>query len=52
MWCVAELNQEYIRRMEDISAVYEKPLSERELSVVCVDEKPEKPTKKFVLPRP
>ena len=30
MWCVAELNEEYIRRMEDILAVYEKPLSERE----------------------
>src|SRR5271157_4836470 len=39
MWCVAELNEEYIRRMEDILAVYEKPLSERE-PVVCVDEKP------------
>jgi hypothetical protein len=39
MWCVAELDQEYIRRMEDISAVYEKPLSEQE-PVVCVDEKP------------
>src|SRR5207244_3616638 len=31
--------EEYIRRMEDILAVYEKPLSERE-PVVCVDEKP------------
>src|SRR6266700_1766905 len=39
MWCGAELNEEYIRRMEDILAVYEKPLSERE-PVVCVDEKP------------
>ncbi len=39
MWCVAELDEEYIRRMEDILAVYEKPLSERE-PVVCVDEKP------------
>ena len=24
MWCVAELDEEYIRRMEDILAVYEK----------------------------
>ena len=39
MWCVAELNEDYIRRMEDILAVYEKPLTERE-PVVCMDEKP------------
>ena len=29
MWSVAELDEEYIRRMEDLLAVYEKPLSER-----------------------
>ena len=39
MWCVAELDEEYIQRMEDILAVYEKPRSER-APVVCVDEKP------------
>ena len=39
MSCVAELDEDHIRRMEDILAVYEKPLSERE-PVVCVDEKP------------
>ena len=39
MWCVAELDEEYIQRMEEVLAVYEKPLSERE-PVVCVDEKP------------
>jgi hypothetical protein len=39
MWCVAELDEEYIRRMEEILAVYEKPLSEQE-PVVCIDEKP------------
>jgi transposase len=39
MWCVAELNEEYIAHMEDVLKVYEKPLSERE-PVVCVDEKP------------
>jgi transposase len=39
MWCVAELDEEYIRRMEDVLTVYEKPLSERE-PVVCIDEKP------------
>jgi transposase len=36
---VAELNEEYIARMEDVLALYERPLSERE-PVVCVDEKP------------
>jgi hypothetical protein len=39
MWCVAELDEPYIARMEDVLAVYEKPLSARE-PVVCVDEKP------------
>jgi hypothetical protein len=29
MWCVAQLDEEYIARMEDVLAVYEKPLSER-----------------------
>jgi transposase len=39
MWCVAELDEEYIARMEDVLAVYEKPLTEKE-PVVCIDEKP------------
>ena len=39
MWCVAELNEEYIARMEDVLAVYEKPLLDKE-PVVCVDEEP------------
>jgi hypothetical protein len=39
MWCVAKLDEEYIRRMEDVLALYEKPLSEEE-PVVCIDEKP------------
>ena len=39
MWCVANLDEEYIARMEDVLAVYEKPLSEQE-PVVCIDEKP------------
>jgi DDE superfamily endonuclease len=39
MWCVAELDEEYIARMEDVLALYEKPLSEKE-PVVCLDEKP------------
>ena len=39
MWCLAELNPEYIERMEDVLAVYEKPYNPAE-PVVCLDEKP------------
>ncbi|MFZ0632592.1 MAG: IS630 family transposase [Acidobacteriaceae bacterium] len=39
MWCIAELDEEYIACMEDVLAVYERPFSEEE-PVVCVDEKP------------
>ena len=39
MWCVGELSEEYIARMEDVLKTYEKPLSESE-PVVCIDEKP------------
>ena len=39
MWCIAELDDEYIERMEDVLEVYERPLSSTE-PVVCVDEKP------------
>jgi hypothetical protein len=39
MWCVAELNPEYIEKMEDVLAVYEKPYNSAE-PVVCIDEKP------------
>jgi hypothetical protein len=38
MWCIAELDDEYIEKMEDVLAVYEKPLAVNE-PVVCVDEK-------------
>ena len=38
MWCVAELDDDYIARMEDVLATYERPLSVSE-PVVCVDEK-------------
>src|SRR5205823_5234037 len=38
MWCVAELDEEYIAKMEDVLETYEKPLS-REEPVVCLDEK-------------
>lgn len=39
MWCVAELDAEYIARMEDVLALYERPYNARE-PVLCLDEKP------------
>jgi hypothetical protein len=39
MWCVAELDRNYIERMEDVLAVYEKPYQAGE-PVLCLDEKP------------
>lgn len=39
MWCVPKLNEEFVERMEDILALYEKPYSAAE-PVVCLDEKP------------
>ena len=38
MWCVAELDEEYLGKMEDVLALYEKPVNVRE-PVVCLDEK-------------
>ena len=39
MWCVEELDREYIAKMEDVLETYEKPLDATE-PVVCIDEKP------------
>jgi hypothetical protein len=39
MWCVAELNEEYVRKMEAVLKLYEMPYNQAE-PVVCVDEKP------------
>ena len=39
MWCIPELTDEYVRRMEDVLDLYEKPLNPRE-PVVCIDERP------------
>jgi transposase len=39
MWCIPEINEEYIEKMEDVLAVYEKPYDKKE-PVVCLDEKP------------
>jgi hypothetical protein len=39
MWCVPELNAEYIERMEEVLEIYERPYNPQE-PVVCLDEKP------------
>jgi hypothetical protein len=39
MWCVPELNNEYIGKMEDVLGTYEQPYDAAE-PVVCLDEKP------------
>ena len=39
MWCLPELDDEYVSKMEDVLATYEKPLDASE-PVVCLDEKP------------
>ena len=38
MWCVADLTEPYLEKMEDVLEVYERPFSADE-PVVCVDEK-------------
>jgi hypothetical protein len=39
MWCVPELDEEYVERMEDILDLLEKPVDSRE-PVVALDERP------------
>jgi len=39
MWVVADLDEEYITKMEDVLEVYERPYNQHE-PVVCLDEKP------------
>src|ERR1035438_4636024 len=39
MWCIAELDQAYIQKMEDVLAIYEKAYNPAQ-PVVCLDEKP------------
>jgi len=39
MWVVADLNDDYIAKMEDVLEVYERPYDPLQ-PVVCVDEKP------------
>ena len=39
MWCVADLDEDYIAKMEDVLEVYERPYDSQQ-PVVCLDEKP------------
>jgi DDE superfamily endonuclease len=39
MWCVPELNPQYVMQMEDVLKVYERPVDAAE-PVVCLDQKP------------
>lgn len=39
MWCIGDLNEEYIRKMEEVLDVYARPYDEKQ-PVVCMDEKP------------
>jgi hypothetical protein len=39
MWCVADLDEEYITKMEDVLETYERPYDATQ-PVVCLDEKP------------
>jgi hypothetical protein len=39
MWCVADLNDDYIDKMEDVLETYERPYDAAQ-PVVCLDEKP------------
>jgi hypothetical protein len=39
MWCVPELDEDYVAKMEDVLETYEQPYDPQE-PVVCLDEKP------------
>ena len=39
MWCVADLTEDYIAKMEDVLEVYERPYNPKQ-PLGCVDEKP------------
>jgi hypothetical protein len=39
MWCVAQIDDQYVARMEDVLELYERPHNPQE-PVVCFDEKP------------
>ena len=45
MWCVADLNDDYIDKMEDVLKTYERPYDAAQ-PVVCLDEKPGRATRR------
>ncbi len=52
MWCIGDLNEEYIKKMEDVLDVYARPYNEKK-PVICIDEKPVpliSDTRKRILP--
>ena len=51
MWCMAELDEEYVRKLEDVLELYERPYNQAE-PVVCVDEKPVSLHKDVRSPKP
>lgn len=51
MWCIAELTEEYVRRLEDVLELYEKPYNQAE-PVICLDEKPVSLHREVRAPKP
>lgn len=39
MWCIGDLNDEYIEKMEEVLDIYERPY-DLSYPVICIDEKP------------
>jgi hypothetical protein len=39
MWCIGEINGEYLARLEDVLQLYTQPL-DKNRPLVCCDEKP------------
>ena len=52
MWCVAELNEDYIAEMEDVLEVDERPYDPQQEPVVCLDESPSPCMPRFDAPCP
>ena len=51
MWCIPELDKEFIHRMEDVLDIYERPRDEK-FPVICIDEKPIQLLEDKIEPKP
>ncbi len=51
MWCLAELTEEYLCRLENVLELHEKPMN-REEPVICLDEKPVSLHREVRAPKP